>query len=359
MPATEAGVFVSAAAVGRVAFQPIVGALATGHGRAKRLHLLGLTVVAGASFILFGAVSTTGLISARVLEGLGVSAFVVSWRSLLNAWVNTSAFGRINDSAIVSQNAGRLVGPLLGGALASGMGLRAVFAGSSILCLLCLICLHLGSLGHPSQGGTIRSEATTGWRELRAEARPLRVLLLVHHVEFFCMGLWLAAWPVFALHVRRLSTMELGICFAAASAGGLMLPALRGLIGKSSIRRRLMGAMFMLALQPVAALLPEATLAILIPCMMVGGFGGALYFSAFHWILAHRIAVERTGAVYGLLGATTYLAQAAGQGLAATSQAMGNMALPVALDVVLLGLIVLLISRAHDVGRALDQLASP
>lgn len=350
MRAVEAAVFVSAAAVGRVVTQPLVG-VASGARRARMFHLLGLGAVTAASLMLFIGIGAPAMVGARIIEGFGVSAFVVSWRTLLNRWVCTAAFRQISDNAIVSQNAGRLAGPLLGGALASVFGLRAVFGGAvfmglACLCLDCLFRVEPAAAAVVDRGGP----HAWSWRALCNDAHTLRWLLAIHHIEFFCMGLWLAAWPVFAQQAKQLSPMGIGASFAAAAAGGFMLPALRRFIGFAKARPSVGTPILLLMLQPLAALTPGAALATLLPCMVLGGLGGTMYFSAFHWTLAHRVPLERTAAFYGWLGSTTYVAQALGQGAAAAWQSVGHIAMPVALDAALLAVILAIGCFMHSVG---------
>jgi EmrB/QacA subfamily drug resistance transporter len=102
------------------------GSLADMYGR-RRLYLVGLVVFTGASVLCGAASSTLMLELCRGLQGLGGAVmFSVSLALLANAFrgrergIAFGVWGAINGVAVA-------VGPVLGGALVSGISWRAIF----------------------------------------------------------------------------------------------------------------------------------------------------------------------------------------------------------------------------------------
>ncbi|MCW2479097.1 MFS transporter [Candidatus Symbiopectobacterium sp. NZEC135] len=334
LSAQEAGLFVAGAAIGRVAFQPYTGLIITADN-AERYYLIGLGCAIVSSVILVCGQHPGWLITARLMEGVGLSLFVVSWRTLLNRMSQLHFFEAVNDSYVVSQNIGRTLGPAIGGIVVAGYGIQAAFLFSALLYTLCFLLAHCHRSRYHSHSPT-REPKTQRWRYLCGIFQRQKVLFVIHHIEFFCLGLWLAGWPVYAVIANGITTEQLGYSFSLAALGGLGLFVIKPWTSRLSVRHRLALALALLAIQPLAAMnLSQWSLQFGL-LIAVGGLGGALYFTSFHRLLSDTVSVDNIPLTYGVLGSSTFLSQAAGQASAPMlSQAFSAQA-PIVLDAALL-----------------------
>ncbi|MCT1558212.1 MFS transporter [Helcobacillus massiliensis] len=120
-----ASVIVSAFAAFRLLFAPAGGALAARLGE-RRIYLTGLTVVALSSLATAFAGSYVQLLVFRGLGGIGSTMFTVSAMSLLVRLAPPRMRGRVSSAYGSAFLIGGMVGPVLGGMLAS-YGLRTPF----------------------------------------------------------------------------------------------------------------------------------------------------------------------------------------------------------------------------------------
>jgi EmrB/QacA subfamily drug resistance transporter len=114
------------------------GALADRFGR-RRLFTFGLALFTGASLLCALAGDIAFLNTARVVQGIGAAVmFAVSLALLANAFPDVKA--RVSALAAYGATIGAAfaIGPLVGGALTSGFGWRAIFLINLPLGLACL-----------------------------------------------------------------------------------------------------------------------------------------------------------------------------------------------------------------------------
>ncbi|WP_354687412.1 MFS transporter [Cupriavidus necator] len=334
LSALEAGLFLAGAALGRTVFQPCAG-LIIRPGNAGRYYVTGLGCCLVSSIVMACFHQASWVILARLAGGVGLSLFVVSWRTVLNRMAGLPCFDAVNESHVLSQNVGRLIGPALGGILVTCFGIQAAFIFPALLYSLCLLTSSLGQ--GPTQSESSRTEQvslkfTTRIRDIRKQGG----ILLVHHVEFFCLGLWLAGWPICAVAGHRLSAEQLGYSFTIAAAGGLALFLVRPWTSKLSVQTRLILALTLLGAQPGAALLTSDWSLLLCLSFLVGGLGGSIYFTSFHRLLADTYSPEQIPFIYGMLGSSTFLCQAIGQAITPFLSGYLSPKAPIILDAVML-----------------------
>jgi EmrB/QacA subfamily drug resistance transporter len=102
------------------------GSLADRFGR-KRIFVVGLSVFTVASFLCGIATSATFLIWARALQGVGGAAMFATGLALIGQEFHGAERGRAIAAWGATVGAATAVGPLVGGALTSGLGWRWIF----------------------------------------------------------------------------------------------------------------------------------------------------------------------------------------------------------------------------------------
>ncbi|WP_445497276.1 MFS transporter [Photorhabdus sp. SF281] len=343
--ATQAAIFLSGTAIGRVVFQPIMGQFISPKNclQVYAGALIGLISCSICLFLFRNPINL--LLCSRLLEGAFFSGFIISWRTQLNRFSQASNFESVNDSYVISQNAGRLVGPMAGGIIAAKFDLYSVFLFSAIMYSLCLIILP--------QKTAITSIANHNREQIRITyvqlIRRNWRLLLVHHLEFICLGLWLASWPIFAVYTCGFSPIEVGYSFAIAAAGGFFVLPLRKLLRKTALKARFVISLMLLFLQPSGALLISTHLGLWI-MLLLGGLGSTIYFTSFHQFVSKTYPVEQIPAIYGFLGTSTFLAQAIGQAVTPYTQQFGGIDAPIIIDAILLFIMILIAFRIYKKG---------
>ncbi|WP_239002251.1 hypothetical protein [Photorhabdus khanii] len=114
---TQAAVFLSGTAIGRMVFQPIMGQFISPKN-CLQVYVGALIGLMSCSFCLFLFSNPVSLLlCSRLLEGAFFSGFIISWRTQLNRFSQAPNFESVNDSYVISQNAGRLAVPMAGGIL--------------------------------------------------------------------------------------------------------------------------------------------------------------------------------------------------------------------------------------------------
>ena len=178
-----ASVVVSAFAFFRLVFAPAGGALVARLGE-RPVYLTGLLVVAASSLATAFAQSYWQLLVFRGLGGLGSTMFTVSAMALLVRLAPPSIRGRVSSAYASSFLVGGMLGPVLGGLLAS-FGLRLpfiVYAGALVVAVLVVGTRLSGArlrpspdqpqgppmlvgeaLGHPAYRAALASGFANGW----------------------------------------------------------------------------------------------------------------------------------------------------------------------------------------------------
>ena len=178
-----ASVVVSAFAFFRLVFAPAGGALVARLGE-RPVYLTGLLVVAASSLATAFAQSYWQLLVFRGLGGLGSTMFTVSAMALLVRLAPPSIRGRVSSAYASSFLVGGMLGPVLGGLLAS-FGLRLpfiVYAGALVVAVVVVGTRLSGArlrpaadqpqrppmlvgeaLGHPAYRAALASGFANGW----------------------------------------------------------------------------------------------------------------------------------------------------------------------------------------------------
>ncbi|MDE1474741.1 MFS transporter [Xenorhabdus bovienii] len=334
---TQAAIFLSGTAIGRVIFQPIMGKLISPKNclQVYASALIGLVLC---SFFLFFSSSVGLLLVSRLLEGAFFSGFIISWRTQLNQLSQYPNFDSVNDSYVLSQNAGRLIGPIAGGFIVEKFNIHSVFLFSAILYLLCMMILPRKIAATSDIDNLNKHTGIKYFQFFRHDWK----LLLIHHLEFICLGLWLTSWPIFAVYSCEFDPINVGYSFAISAAGGLLMLPIRQLLRKITLKVRLTMSLILLFLQPTSAIFMPNNLGFWI-MFLLGGLGSTIYFTTFHKFISKTYSVEKIPVIYGILGTSTFLAQAFGHAAVPYLQKFGGIDTPIIINVIFL-LVMMLIS---------------
>ena len=232
-----ASVIVSAFAFFRLVFAPAGGALVSRLGE-RPVYLVGLLVVAASSLATAFAQSYTQLLIFRGLGGIGSTMFTVSAMALLVRLAPPSIRGRVSSAYASAFLLGGMLGPVLGGLLAS-FGLRlpfVVYAGALVVAA--------ATVGLRLSGASLRppvDEAPGPPMLLReALAHPAyRAALASAFANGWCnFGVRVAVLPQFAVAVHD-RTWVAGVALAVAAVGTAATLQVAGRLADSVGRRPL------------------------------------------------------------------------------------------------------------------------
>jgi MFS family permease len=309
----ESSAVFAGAAIGRTIAQPLAGMVI----RPPRAHVVrAAALLALILSSVTAAVSSVHLIiiASRVLEGFGLAFFVVSWRTTLNSFSGTAEFESINESYVTSQGAGRLVGPAIGGVLAGYFGVSEVFFWCAALYGISLIARNShrrsGDVDNVDRGADVENGFRFTVRKM------ITWPFIVYHLEFFSLGLWLVVWPIYLRTVAHVSLGTVGFLFSLSAFGGLLWPLVRRITPPFSVKIRLISGLVGIA---VVSVLPAVGVNNVVPMsvfMVVSGLSSGCFFTAFHRYMSERFELEEIPKAYGLLGSSTFILQAVGQGAA-------------------------------------------
>jgi MFS transporter, DHA1 family, multidrug resistance protein len=312
----------------------------------RRVLAAGIGSYAIANFLIAGAASAGALIFFRGLAGLGGGVMIVGERLYLTQLVDASRLAFANGVLSAAGSAGSVLGPALGGLLATLGDLRTPFLLVGVTSLLATIgALFLprpkAELGGDAPGQEVAAAvAPEPQREASGEIvghavsdrRQLFVLLLAQIGLMSSFGAFITTYGPFAQERLGWNTAEIGLVFAVFGLGAILFGPWLGRQADRFGRRNV----------AVLASLP------------------VLVFSAVYWLEAPRLVLYASAMIAGggLTGVTAswyaLLADATGGGRKArqfsTVAALGNLGIIVgatvaaqlweALDDVSIGLLV-------------------
>ncbi len=222
----EAGLLVASYSFGVILLAVPVGHLSDRVG-SRRMSIAGQLVMAAATAGFALAPGFGGLLAARVLQGL---ASAITWSAAL-AWLAESApagrRGRVIGTANSAATFGIIAGPLLGGVLASAVGIRTTFLAASVA----VLCLALAGLFVPAGSQHLGREqsfmpAVRAIARERLIAISLLVILLVAMV-----GGTVQLLISLRLGDDGYGQATIGILFAAGATLGAIAIVVTGRIG--------------------------------------------------------------------------------------------------------------------------------
>jgi len=244
------------------------------------------------------------LIVIEALFGTAEAFFRPAANGLLPQTVPESEIQQANGLSSLSNNIGEFAGPALATALVLGLGAGWAFALDAVTFLISAALLtrvrprrravSAAAETSPEQV-TVRAEMREGFREVRSRAWVWATLAA------FCVALFaaLAPWFVLGPIVAREQYGHIGVYGVVSAAVGIgtIIGSLLGIGWRPRFPMR--AAMLAILLWPCAAILYAAgvTLVIVIPTMLVGGAGIALFDVWWMTALAERIPADKLSRV--------------------------------------------------------------
>ncbi len=298
---------VSVFALFRLVFAPAGGALVTRLGE-RPVYLTGLLVVAASSLATAFAQSYVQLLVLRGLGGIGSTMFTVSAMALLVRLAPPTMRGRVSSAYASSFLVGGMLGPVLGGALAS-FGLRLPFVAYAVALVVAaaVVALRLSgarlqppvdavprppmllreALGHPTYRAALGSAFANGWCNF---------------------GVRVAVLPQFAVAVHD-ETWVAGVCLALAAAGTAATLQVAGRIADGVGRKPLViGGLAVTALG-LGLIGLSGDLVVLLVLSGLSGVGGGLLNPGQQAAVADVVGNDRSG---GTVLSTFQMSQDAG-----------------------------------------------
>ncbi len=288
-----ASVIVSAFAFFRLVFAPAGGALVSRLGE-RPVYLTGLLVVAASSLATAFAQSYTQLLVFRGLGGIGSTMFTVSAMALLVRLSPPSIRGRVSSAYASSFLVGGMLGPVLGGLLAS-FGLRLpflVYAGALVVAASVVGLRLSGAALRPSE------DRPVGPPMLLREAlghSAYRAALASAFANGWCnFGVRVAVLPQFAVAVYD-RTWVAGVALAVAAVGTAATLQVAGRVADTVGRRPLVITGLVVTSVGLGLIGLSGDLLVLLVLSAVSGLGAGLVNPGQQATVADVIGADRSG----------------------------------------------------------------
>ncbi len=288
-----ASVVVSVFAFFRLVFAPAGGALVSRLGE-RPVYLTGLLVVAASSLATAFAQSYWQLLVFRGLGGLGSTMFTVSAMALLVRLAPPSIRGRVSSAYASAFLVGGMLGPVLGGLLAS-FGLRlpfVVYAGALVVAAVVVASRLSGaslrpSVDRPQQPPMLLREALG--------SSAYRAALGSAFANGWCnFGVRVAVLPQFALTVYDRPWVA-GVALAVAAVGTAATLQVAGRLADSVGRRPLVITGLAVTALGFGLLGLSGSLWVLLVLSGVSGLGAGLVNPAQQATVADVVGTSRSG----------------------------------------------------------------
>ncbi len=302
-----ASVIVSAFAFFRLVFAPAGGSLVTRLGE-RPVYLTGLLVVAASSLATAFAQSYVQLLIFRGLGGVGSTMFTVSAMALLVRLAPPTIRGRVSSAYASAFLVGGMLGPVLGGLLAS-FGLRVPFVVYAVALVAAAASVAIRLSGAQLRPTTdVEPPPPMRVREaLRHSA--YRAALVSAFANGWCnFGVRVAVLPQFAITVYD-RTWVAGVTLAIAAVGTAASLQVAGRLADTVGRRPLVLAGLLITSAGLGLIGLSGDLVVLLLLSAVSGLGAGLLNPAQQATVADVVGAERSG---GSVLATFQMAQDSG-----------------------------------------------
>jgi hypothetical protein len=312
--ATDLGLVLAASSLPLVAFLLLGGVWADRLPRHRVMvatDLVRFTLHALLAVLIFsGAIAIWELIVIEALFGTAEAFFRPAANGLLPQTVPETELQQANALSSLSNNIGEFAGPALATALVLGLGSGYAFALDAATFLISAALLvrvrprrrpiaadaiGADAIGEVRAQVTVRAELREGFREVRSRDWVWATLAA------FCAALFtgLAPWFVLGPVVARAQYGEIGVYgYVSAVLGiGTIAGSLIGIAWRPRFPMR--AAMLSILLWPIAAVLYAAgvTLVLVLPAMLIGGAGIALFDVWWMTALSERIPADKLSRV--------------------------------------------------------------
>ncbi len=297
---STAGLIVGSYGLARLAVDLPAGWLSRSFGE-RRLSIVALFILVGASIVGFFSPTVPVLIAARIGSGIAVGILATVILSGLGASAKAENRGKVMSLFHVANNIGIASYPMFGGLIALAFGWRATFAVTAILAiiaslLLIPLLLRIDFRAAEGKGGKKIDDS----RVLYGRARVIAMVAtnfgvmanMIHRHGFRNTVL-----PLYAATVLMLDGLNIATAIAFMSITGLMVATPGGALGDRVGRRRVITAgLATVAVGDLLFLLTGDLISFLIAAALIG-FGD--FFTSSQTALLSEVvpAKERTFAL--------------------------------------------------------------
>jgi MFS family permease len=250
----------------------------------QRGMLLGLGLVGAATMGLFFAPTLPAALALRFFSGLGVALYNVARHTYVADTITLASRGQSVALLGASFRVGRMVGPVVGGALAAEAGLRAPFLVYGVVCALAAFTVAVvasarrragAAQGPASQPAPTKSLARDD-RLTAAQARALAAPGLGHFLMQMVRAGPPVVLPLYASTVLGLDVQQIGLIFGVSSLVDAALFYPTGLIMDRLGRKWAIVPSALIMALGLAVVPFTASFAGLLGAAVLNGFGNGL-----------------------------------------------------------------------------------
>lgn len=306
---TQIGLLVSIFGFVRFVIQPIIGNYSDKWGHRRVIQaMLALFTIAGLGYAVGENIQS--LLFFRSIQAIAVGGLSVSIRAYINQITTKNNRGGVNGTISAMQNAGSLLGPVVGGVAADWLSIQAPFYLLSFFSLIGLILsfsLPNVKFNQYNIDSNKHNKKQTRW------PNTLYLLAGINILEFVGLGIWVTLWPIFASETMHWNSSLIGLSFSVSALASLITAPVWGKISDLYGRTisGITGLLFLL-IQPVAVVLFNHNFVLLWLCFVLAGAGGTGYFNAYYTIVGDLSPDGDVGKIQGVLGAASQLGNSAG-----------------------------------------------
>jgi MFS transporter, DHA1 family, multidrug resistance protein len=272
------GAVVAGFAIGRLIFDIPSGFL-TGRAGITRSMIIGLGVLAGASFLAGYAPSLWILFVARLLEGIGSSIYVSA--AITYVLISSDSVGRRTSMGAYQSiiMTGPIIGPVVGAPIAVLAGYGAPYFAFAAM-IIAAIPVTL-AISHKLKTPKVPDEE----QERQAEKSTYlnSASLATFGFTFLRSGIYVTAMPLFAYQSLSASVFEVGLILTVASLANLITAFVSGrLTTRYGLQRSLVAVIFLSAAL-VAAIPFVTTWIVLVAIMALVGAASGFFGQSVAW----------------------------------------------------------------------------
>lgn len=320
---TAATIVVSSFAAFRLLFAPAGGRLADAFGE-RRIYVAGLLIVAGSTAAVAIAQSYWQLLAFRAVGGIGSTMFTVSAMALIIRLAPRGGRARATGYYGSAFLFGNILGPVAGGLMA-GLGMRAPFViyAAGLVLAAAVVWFRLGREEiaavadgeEPPEGESPPEDSPAGkaqtarpakvpqesglprmrFREAWADSAYRSALGSAVAVGWASMGVRVALYPLFALHVIGAGPELAGIALTVFAAGNAVSVLTLGRLADSYGRRPFILTGLTVLATTTAAIGLSDSLVLFLILTLVAGLGSGMLMPAQQAVVADVIGPDRRG----------------------------------------------------------------
>jgi MFS family permease len=272
--------------------------------------------------------SLPAILALTLVLGVGVAVSQASEFALVPLLAGSRDIGRANGLVESSRSIGFMVGPLIGGVLAAGAGIRlALFADAATFLLIAAVLFALPVRRRVVHAPDVKVRARDGLQVLRSE-RVLAIVLGAGAVTLVFMS---ASIPGDFAYVAQLGYKDIGIGIVLSVWAIGMIVASNTVPQRIPLQAVATVTLIAAAVQGLGKFIAPfwPVFPFMVVCWFVGGTGHGLKNTGFRTLIHQRVPPEQHGRAFatfnGVRNTAELVALAAGGVLVATVGARGTL----------------------------------